>query len=277
MPRKMNVQNVIRFDDVEKKIRFAAAALATVLLFLYRPAFSLAADSAAGAAPPQPAAASASADDDYEDEYEDDTKKVTVADPLEPFNQDMYKLNDFLILYVLEPVAKVEKAVIPWEFRTIFRNMLQNIRFPVRFVNSLLQAKWEKAGDEFASFFLNTTVGFLGMADVSAAYPGLKKSPEDMGQTFAVWGWDESIYLTLPFFGPSTLRDALGKVPDWVLNPLFWLVPGTAESIGLRAGEAVNDTSFRIGDYETIKKASLDPYVAIRNGYVQNREKSISE
>ena len=235
MPRKMNVQNVIRFDDVVKKIRFAAAALATVLLFLYRPAFSLAADSAAGAAPPQPAAANASAEDDYEDEYEDDTKKVTVADPLEPFNQDMYKLNDFLILYVLEPVAKVEKAVIPWEFRTIFRNMLQNIRFPVRFVNSLLQAKWEKAGDEFASFFLNTTVGFLGMADVSAAYPGLKKSPEDMGQTLAVWGWEDSSYLTLPFFGPSTLRDALGKLPDMIMDPLFWLISGVPESIGVHA------------------------------------------
>jgi len=254
-------------------------ALATVLLFLFPPMMALAAESTATSAPAEAEKpeSKASADDEYEDEYEDDSKKVTVADPLEPFNEDMYQLNDFLILYVLEPVAKVEKAVIPWEFRTIFRNMLENIRFPVRFVNCLLQTKWEKAGDEFASFFLNTTVGFLGMADVSAAYPGLKKSPEDMGQTFAVWGWDESSYLMLPFLGPSTIRDALGKVPDWVLNPLFWLVPGTAESIGLRAGEAVNDTSFRIGDYETIKKASLDPYVAIRNGYIQNREKLIDE
>jgi phospholipid-binding lipoprotein MlaA len=222
------------------------------------------------------AAANASADD-YEDEYEDDAKKVTVADPLQPFNQDMYVINDFLILYVIEPAAKAEKKIIPWEFRTIFRNVLQNIRFPVRFVNSLLQAKWKKAGEEFASFFLNTTVGFLGMADVSAAYPGLEKSPEDMGQTFAVWGWEDSSYLTLPFFGPSTVRDTLGKLPDAVMDPLFWLIPGIPESIAERAGEAVNDTSFRIGDYEAIKKASLDPYVAIRNGYIQNRIKMISE
>jgi phospholipid-binding lipoprotein MlaA len=261
-----------------RKIRFVVAALATVLLFLFPSMMALAAESTATSAPAEAEKpeSKASADDDYDDEYEDDSKKVTVADPLETFNQDMYTLNDFLILYVLEPVAKVEKAVIPWEFRTIFRNMLQNIRFPVRFVNSLLQAKWEKAGDEFASFFLNTTVGFLGMADVSAAYPGLKKSPEDMGQTFAVWGWDESSYLTLPFFGPSTIRDALGKVPDAVIDPLFWY-SNIMLSLEIRAGEAVNDTSFRIGDYETIKKASLDPYVAIRNGYIQNREKSISE
>lgn len=251
---------------------FVATVLTAFLLLACLPVLSAAAAPGAG-----PTATNAAANDDYEDEYEDDAKKVTVPDPLQPFNQDMYVLNDFLVLYALEPAAKAEKAVVPWEFRTIFRNMLQNIRFPVRFVNSLLQAKWEKAGDEFAAFFLNTTAGFLGMADVAASQPGLKKSPEDMGQTFAVWGWEESSFLTLPFFGPSTVRDALGKIPDIVLDPLFWLTPGLPESIGMRAGEAVNDTSFRIGDYEAIKKASLDPYVAIRNGYIQNRQKLIGE
>jgi len=258
------------------KIHLVAAAIATILPFLFLPVGSLAADPAAAGAPAgQPATGAADADD-YEDEYEDDPKDVTVADPIQPVNREMYQLNDFLILYVLEPAAKVEKAVVPWEFRTIFRNVLRNIRFPVRFVNCLLQGKWEKGGDEFASFFLNTTVGFLGMADVAAAYPGLAKSPEDMGQTFAVWGWEDSSFVTLPFFGPSTVRDVLGKLPDVVMDPLFWYSTLTL-SLSLRGGEAVNDTSFRIGDYEAIKKASLDPYVAIRNGYIQNRNKSISE
>lgn len=260
-------------------MKSSKSAVAVVLAFLFfsLPMSSFAADAPTPAAKPEEPAAKAAEEDEYEDEYADDTKKVTVADPLEPFNQDMYELNDFLILYALEPAAKGEKAVVPWEFRTILRNMLQNIRFPVRFVNCLLQAKWEKSGDEFASFFLNTTVGFLGMADVAAAYPGLKKSAEDMGQTFAVWGWKESSYLTLPFFGPSTIRDAIGRIGDLPLDPLFWLIPGIPESIAERAGEAINDTSFRIGDYEAIKKASLDPYVAIRNGYIQNRQKLINE
>jgi phospholipid-binding lipoprotein MlaA len=262
---------------VKRCTAVVAAAVGFAFICFSWPASCLAADPPATGAQPEPPAAKAAEGDDYEDEYEDDAKKVTVADPLHPFNQDMYVLNDFLMLYVLEPVAKVEKKVIPWEFRTMFRNLLQNLRFPVRLVNSLLQAKWEKAGDEFASFFLNTTAGFLGLADVSAAYPGLKKSAEDMGQTFAVWGWDDSSYLMLPFFGPSTLRDTLGRVGDLPLDPLFWLIPGIPEAIAERAGEAVNDTSFRIGDYEAIKKASLDPYVAIRNGYIQNRQKLISE
>lgn len=256
---------------MQRKSGFVAAALTTLLL---APFLSVLAPAAGAQA--QPPAANTSEADDYEDEYEDDAKKVTVADPIQPFNRDMYQLNDFLMLYVLEPAAKVEKAVIPWEFRTIFRNLLRNIRFPVRFVSCLLQGNWEKGGDEFASFFLNTTVGFLGMANVAATYPGLNHSPEDMGQTFAVWGWEESSYVTLPFFGPSTVRDVLGKLPDAVIDPLFWYANLTL-SLSLRGGEAINDTSFRIGDYEAVKKASLDPYVAIRNGYIQNRNKLISE
>ncbi|MCU0560815.1 MAG: VacJ family lipoprotein [Desulfobacterales bacterium] len=224
----------------------------------------------------EPSAAGAAAAIEDDDEDDDSRRGATVRDPLETFNRDMFVINDFLLLYVLEPAAKGVKTVVPWEFRTIFRNALNNIRFPVRFVNCLLQGQWEKGGNEFAAFFLNTTVGFLGMADVAAAYPGLNASPEDMGQTFAVWGWEDSAFLTLPFFGPSTVRDALGKLPDRLLDPLFWYT-SLAQSLILRGGEAVNDTTFRIGDYEAIKRASLDPYVAIRNGFIQNRQKLIGE
>ena len=225
---------------MERSTLRAGLVLAVAFFCLVASGPALAADPAPAPAP-QPAADTAA--DDYEDEYADDEKQVTVADPLEPFNRAMYSVNDVLILYVLEPAAKVQKAVVPWEFRTIIRNMFQNIRFPVRFVNSLLQAKWEKASDEFASFFLNTTVGFLGMADIAASYPGLQQSPEDMGQTFAVWGWDESAFLTLPFFGPSTVRDAVGKLPDVVLDPLFWIDRGNPAAVGVRVGETVNATT----------------------------------
>jgi phospholipid-binding lipoprotein MlaA len=246
---------------VERSTLRAGLVFALAFFCLAVPGPALAADPAPA---PQPAADQAA--DDYEDEYADDGKQVTVADPVEPFNRAVYSVNDVLILYVLEPAAKVEKAVVPWEFRTM-----------VRFVNALLQAKWEKASDEFACFFLNTTAGFLGMADVAASYPGIQKSPEDMGQTFAVWGWQDSDFLTLPFFGPSTVRDAVGKLPDVVLDPLFWIVEGIPLAVGVRVGETVNATTFRIGDYDAIKKASIDPYVAIRNGYVQNRNKLIGE
>ena len=255
----------------------AAAVLAVVLLFVCLPLTSTGRRGQAGRHRSDPSGAPSTDQDDYDDEYDDDSKKVTVADPIEPVNRGIYWFNDKMYFYALKPAAQGVKFIVPIEIRSGIKNMFHNIRFPVRFVNSLLQAKWLMARNEFCQFFLNTTVGFLGFADVASIYPGLNTKPEDTGQTFAVWGWQSSFYLMLPVFGPSTGRDAVGKVGDVLLDPLFWLVPGIPPSVALRAGEAVNDTTFRIGDYEAIKDASLDPYVAIRNGYIQNREKLINE
>jgi phospholipid-binding lipoprotein MlaA len=98
-----------------------------------------------------------------------------------------------------------------------------------------------------------------------------------MGQTFAVWGFGNGAYLMLPFLGPSSLRDGLGRVGDTFLDPIWWLVDDIWVSIAIRAGEAVNDTSLRIGEYEALKDAALDPYIMIRNAWVQNRNKLIAE
>jgi phospholipid-binding lipoprotein MlaA len=255
----------------------AAAVIAVVFLFVCLPLPLWAAEAKPAATGPTPAAAPSTDQDDYEDEYDDDSKKVTVADPIEPVNRVIFWFNDKMYFYALKPAAQGVRLVVPIEIRSGVKNMFHNIRFPVRFVNSLLQAKWLKARNEFCQFFLNTTVGFLGFADVASIYPELNTSPEDTGQTFAVWGWESSFYLMLPVFGPSTGRDSVGKVGDILLDPLYWLVPGIPPSVALRAGEAVNDTTFRIGDYEAIKDASLDSYVAIRNGFIQNREKLIGE
>jgi phospholipid-binding lipoprotein MlaA len=157
------------------------------------------------------------------------------------------------------------------------RNVFYNVRFPVRFINCLLQGKGRKAGYEFGQFFINTTVGFAGLANVAANYPDLQPSKEDLGQTFAVWGIGNGAYLMLPFFGPSSVRDGLGRLGDTFLDPIWWLFDDIWVSLGIRAGETVNDTSLRIGEYEALKEAALDPYVMIRNAYVQNRNKLIAE
>ncbi|CAB5109372.1 hypothetical protein D3OALGB2SA_2324 [Olavius algarvensis associated proteobacterium Delta 3] len=38
-----------------------------------------------------------------------------------------------------------------------------------------------------------------------------------------------------------------------------------------------NELSFRIGDYEALKAASIDPYVAMRSGYIQFRNTKIKQ
>jgi phospholipid-binding lipoprotein MlaA len=217
-------------------------------------------------------------DEDYDDEeYADDVQLI--PDPIMELNYGIWVFNDRLYFWVLKPVAQGYSFVVPVEIRQSVQNMFYNIRFPVRFINCLLQGKGEKAGAEFGSFFLNTTVGFLGMANVASHYEHLDPSPEDFGQTFAVWGFDSGAYLMLPFLGPSSFRDGLGKIPDTLADPIFWLTYNEPwyVPIAIRAYEAVNDTSLRIGDYEALKEASLDPYTAIRNAWVQNRNKLIAE
>jgi phospholipid-binding lipoprotein MlaA len=154
--------------------------------------------------------------------------------------------------------------------------MFYNIRFPIRFINCVLQGKGQKAGDEFATFFLNTTVGFLGFANVASYYDGLPPSPEDTGLSLEAAGHDHGFFLTLPILGPSSGRDFIGMIGDYVMDPLTWLLDFRTGLI-VFAGESVNATSLRIGDYEALIEAALDPYIAIRDAWVQHRAKLAAE
>jgi len=198
-----------------------------------------------------------------------------VPDPLEPMNRAFFAFNDKLYFWVLKPVATGYKTVVPEEARVCVRNFFQNLSFPVRFVNNLFQGKFFGAFEETCGFLVNSTVGLGGFADIAMAV-NLKRHDEDMGQTLAVYGSGPVFYIYWPFFGPSTLRDTMGMVGDIFLDPLtyfgdYWYAPYS------RGINVVNETSLRIGDYESLKKAALDPYVALRDAYYQNRLSKIRE
>jgi len=219
-------------------------------------------------------------EDDYEDdEYAEEGEAVQqIPDPWVEMNRGLYTFNDRLYFWLFKPVSRAYGFIIPQELRQAVRNAFYNIRFPARFINCLLQGKIRKSGDEFGQFFINTTVGCLGLLNPAANYPRLQPSAEDLGQTFAVWGIGSGAYLMLPFFGPSSLRDGIGRLGDTVMDPLWWFFRDDIRlAVGMRAGEAVNDTSLRIGEYEALKEAALDPYIMLRNAYVQNRSKLIAE
>ena len=227
--------------------------------------------------------ASESAEEDEEDEYDDDDEYADeedvelIPDPLIGMNRGLLTFNDKMYFWLLKPVATGYGMVIPEELRKAIVNAFYNIRFPVRFINCLLQGKFRKSGYEFGQFFINSTVGFLGLLNPASNYPKLQPSKEDLGQTFAVWGFGNGFYIMLPFLGPSSVRDGLGRLGDTFFDPIWWLFDEFWVSVGIRVGEAVNETSTRIGEYEALKEAALDPYVMIRNAYVQNRNKLIAE
>jgi len=232
----------------------------------------------------QDKAAPTNADQEDEDEYdedEDEEETVEIADPLYYFNKGMYHFNDKLYFWVLKPAAQGYKFVVPIEIRTCVKNFFYNLRFPIRFVNCLLQGKGKKATAEFTRFFLNTTAGLAGIADVvSSNYPSLNPSPEDLGQTLGHWGVGNGCYIVLPVFGPYTFRDTARFIDGYFLDPVSWLRYTDAEwwvPYAIVAYDRFNSISFQIGDYEALKEAAFDPYVSIRDAYVQHRKKLVAE
>ncbi|MDP1991307.1 MAG: VacJ family lipoprotein [Syntrophales bacterium] len=210
-------------------------------------------------------------------EEEGEQEKVEIADPLEPFNRAMYHFNDKLYFWVLKPVAQGYRKVVPEEARVGVSNFFANITFPIRFVNCLLQANFRGAASELGRFVINTIWGIGGLLD-AASIPGigLSKQDEDFGQTLGVYGLGQGLYINWPIFGPSSPRDTVGLAGDFFLHPFYFLAPWDV-SLGIRAYERVNDTSLSIGDYESLKEAAIDPYVAIRDAYVQYRHKKVKD
>lgn len=209
-----------------------------------------------------------------EDDFAEQTVKV--ADPLEPFNRTMYNVNDTLYFWVVKPVSYVYVGVIPAPARLGIRNFFNNLTTPVRFINCLLQGKGDAADTELRRFAVNTTVGILGLGDPALDKYGLESVKEDMGQTLAVYGVGDGFYIVWPLLGPSTARDSVGMVGDWFLSPVSYIEP-TEAAIGISAVRYANQSSFNIGEYETFKSMTIEPYIAMRNSYIQYRTKQIQE
>ena len=104
----------------------------------------------------------------------------------------------------------------------------------------------------------------------------MKTSDEDLGQTLGALSIGNGFYLVLPVLGPSTFRDAIGMAGDWFITPVNYVEPWEV-NLGVTVIDKINRISFRIGDYEALKEASPDPYVALRNAYIQNRNSEIAK
>jgi len=217
-------------------------------------------------------------DDDFDLLQEELAEEAAqVEDPLEPFNRLMFNVNDTLYFWVVKPVTSLYTNITPEPARIAVRNFFYNLTTPVRFVNCHLQGKPKVADIELNRFLINTTEGILGFGDPAKDKHNLEPpDAEDFGQTLATCGFGNSFYIVWPLLGPSTLRDSVGITGGIFLNPVFYVEP-TEASISINAAQYTNESSFHIGEYEAFKSASLDPYVAMRQAYIQYRNKKIRE
>jgi len=208
------------------------------------------------------------------DEEEDEPEGM--ADPLESINRFFFAINDKLYFWLLKPVASGYGAVTPEPVRVGVNNFFYNLLFPLRFVNCILQGKGEKAADEMRRFMVNSSAGAAGFLDVASNTLKIEKHDEDLGQTLGVYGFGPGFFLNLPILGPSSLRDGIGSVGDAFLQPVNYL-DSTGTILVITSYDFINKTSLQIGDYEALKQAAFDPYIAIRDAYHQNRQSKIAE
>ncbi|MEW5744971.1 MAG: VacJ family lipoprotein [Nitrospirota bacterium] len=249
---------------------FGAVCIAVVLLVpCASPAQTPAGEAIKGVETP----ADGLGDDLFEEEA---VEEAAIADPLEPWNRLMYHFNDRLYFWVLKPVSRGYNAVVPEQARVSVRNFFDNITMPIRFVNSLLQGKPKAAGNELARFGINSTIGIAGLFDVAKMHYDINPQEEDLGQTFGAYGVGGGIYIVWPFLGPSTLRDTVGRVGDGFLNPVTYITPFESQ-LAVRSYDQVNRTSLQLGEYEDLKEAALEPYVAIKDAYIEYRKAQIKK
>jgi phospholipid-binding lipoprotein MlaA len=189
-------------------------------------------------------------------------------DPWEPFNEKIFMLNCAADRYVLRPVAKAYNDLLLDGEKDAIHNMLDNVAMPKRFINSLLQGKFNGAGRELARFLINSTLGMGGMADVAKYQFHIQPSNEDGGKTLAHYGVGAGPYLVLPLLPPLTVRDGIGYVLN--VDPVNFFVPllavfskGTGDMINGRAATLQVDGG---------EDVTLDHYAAARNTYLTRRQ-----
>lgn len=189
-------------------------------------------------------------------------------DPLEPVNRIVYRFNDLGDRYLAKPVAKAYEKATPRVIRIGANNFLENLRYPITFVNQFLQGKFREGGADLARFLLNSTVGIIGIFD-PATEVGLKAHDEDFGQTLYKWGVPQGPYLMVPVFGPYSLTHGLGELLDTNFSVMVQY-PDSSLTTKVGLWYLVHKRYRVLPADEEIQRA-YDPYLFIRDAYLQNR------
>ncbi len=183
-----------------------------------------------------------------------------MADPFEPVNRGLWSVNHGILVGVMQPSGRVYRAVVPQLARRSINHFANNITYPTRLVNNMLQGRWSGAGDESLRFLCNTTVGVGGLFDVASKWD-IQKSHADFGQTFVRWGWKPSTYVMLPLLGPSDETHAFGTAADKLSEPWNYEVPYSYASYGT----SYNRLTDRTEDAVQFIHTEADPYVGVKN------------
>ena len=216
------------------------------------------------------------------------SNNATANECFEGFSRAMFKMNHGLDKAIFKPIAKGYRAL-PVPIRKGTGNAVDNLRSLLTLSNNLLQGDLGAAGNTAGRFAINTTVGILGIFDPAARMGLEEKGKEDFGQTLGVWGADTGCYFVLPILGPTTTRDAIGRVGNVFLDPVYQITHNTEIDNGVignstydehnyyyyRGTSVVDFRAKNIESFDSIEKNAIDLYASLKSLYLQDRAKKI--
>lgn len=191
-------------------------------------------------------------------------------DPWEPVNRKVFVFNDTLDTYLLKPIAKGYDVVTPKPVKTGVSNFFGNLDDMGSFVNSLLQLEFRKSLQILARVINNTVFGLGGLFDVATPM-GNPKISEDFGKTLAHYGVKSGPFVVLPFFGPSTVRDGLGRAVDMRVSAPLRYVRDDKVYWSLTGVNVVQTRAKLLPLEKTMDAAGSDKYLLMRDAWLQYR------
>lgn len=195
------------------------------------------------------------------------------VDPFEGINRGVFVLNRAFDRVLLKPTARIYETVIPKFFRNRINDFFQNLTEIPTIANDILQADFASFKNDASRFALNTTWGLGGLFDV-AACAGRKRHFNDFGQTLGKWGYKQSAYIVLPLFGPSTVRDAIGRAANYGMS-VWPYIQSNEFGWGLYALFVIDSRAEYMKFEPVINEVAIDDYVFFRDAYLQRRAAEI--
>ena len=205
-----------------------------------------------------------------------------IKDCSEGFNRASFALNQGLDKVIFKPVANLYKSL-PSPIRTGTSNALDNLSNLITIPNNILQGNFKEAGVNTGRFLINSTVGILGLVDAAEHMGFTEYVKEDYGQSLAAAGVGPGCYIVLPILGPSTARDTVSSITNFVGGDAWYNVTVKNDTqyfsdFDFYSSKVTSGIDFRAKNYDSIEnleKNSLDFYASVKSLYLQDRQQKI--
>ncbi|KJY83087.1 ABC transporter [Vibrio galatheae] len=202
-------------------------------------------------------------------EEESTFSESKVSDPFESFNRSMWTLNyEYLDPYFVRPVSLAYVNYVPSPIRTGISNFLGNLDEPASMVNNLIMGNGSKALDHFNRFWINSTIGIVGLIDIASEAGITDHNEKTFSDAVGHYGVANGPYVMVPAYGPWSVRETADLV-DNMYVPLsllnFWA------GLGKWALEGM-ETRAALVNQEALLDNSPDPYVVARDVYIQRQD-----